>query len=512
MLVAAGTHRFTETLPNEAATVRLAADVAAFLERGDVVTLSGDLGSGKTTFARALIRALAADPDLEVPSPTFTLVQTYDLQRLPVIHADLYRITDPRELDQIGLDDAEESALLIEWPERAGAHQPGNRLDVSFALAPQIGSTARLVTISGHGAFTARARRIEAVRDFLRRTGFAEAERQHLQGDASSRAYDRLVTPARSVILMNAPRRPDGPPVRDNKPYSAVAHLAEDIAPFIAMAQGLRTLGLSAPEIHAADLERGLIVLEDLGTDLVVTGVPPAPIEERYAAAIDVLVALHRTALPATLPVDATRDHTLPPYDLDALMIEAELLLDWYLPYRNVTAAASYRSEFVALWREALRPAVDARRTWVLRDFHSPNLLWLAEREGVGRVGLLDFQDAVMGPHAYDVVSLLQDARVDIPEPMEIALLGRYAKGRLAHDPAFDPASFVALYALLGAQRATKILGIFARLHQRDGKPQYLRHMPRVWRYLKRALSHQSLTRLARWYDQYAPPPRALGS
>jgi aminoglycoside/choline kinase family phosphotransferase len=143
----------------------------------------------------------------------------------------------------------------------------------------------------------------------------------------------------------------------------------------------------------------------------------------------------------------------------------------------------------------------------VLRDFHSPNLLWLAEREGVARVGLLDFQDAVLGSPAYDVASLLMDARVDVSEVMELKLLARYAIGRKARDPGFDPVRFAGRYAVLGAQRATKILGIFARLDRRDRKPQYLRHLPRVWNYLLRSLQHPALAELQNWYLTHVPPP-----
>jgi aminoglycoside/choline kinase family phosphotransferase len=148
---------------------------------------------------------------------------------------------------------------------------------------------------------------------------------------------------------------------------------------------------------------------------------------------------------------------------------------------------------------------VDAASTWVLRDFHSPNLLWMPAREGLAQIGLLDFQDAVMGPAAYDVASLLQDARVDVPEMMEIALLARYTRARLKADPAFDVPGFARLYAMLAAQRASKILGIFARLDSRDGKPQYLRHMPRVSRYLQRALAHPALEALNAWYRSHVP-------
>jgi aminoglycoside/choline kinase family phosphotransferase len=240
----------------------------------------------------------------------------------------------------------------------------------------------------------------------------------------------------------------------------------------------------------------------------VVAGDPPGPVEERYAAAVDVLVEIHRQQVAFTLPVTPGVEHRLPPYDLDALLIEAELLLDWYLPHRGLAPTAAARSEFTMLWRDALAYAETMPPTWVLRDYHSPNLLWLPEREGIKRVGLLDFQDALMGPAPYDLVSLLQDARVDVPDAMEIALLGRYVKGRLSIDPDFATTAFVQLYVTLGAQRATKILGIFARLDRRDGKPQYLRHMPRIWRYLRRALIHPAMNDLKAWYDAHVSPPQ----
>src|SRR5262249_42496770 len=154
---------------------------------------------------------------------------------------------------------------------------------------------------------------------------------------------------------------------------------------------------------------------------------------------------------------------------------------------------AMARSEFFELWTASLHGALEAPPSWVLRDYHSPNLLWLPRRQGMARVGLLDFQDALFGPPAYDVVSLLQDARVDVPEQIEMALLGSYVRARQASDRNFRPAEFLKLYATLGAQRATKILGIFARLDRRDSKPQYLRHLPRVYRYLTRSLAHPSL-------------------
>lgn len=501
---------YERVLANEAATAELAVELSRWLEPGDVVTLSGGLGAGKTTFARALIRHLGDDEGLEVPSPTFTLMQSYELPRFPILHLDLYRLGSPDELAELGFPELGDKAVtLIEWPERAGDLLPRARLDVSFELLPERGADARRARISFAGSMAERLpARLVALYQFLAEAGFEDAARIPLQGDASSRRYERLQRGGRSFILMDAPRRPDGPPMRDGKPYSALAHLAEDVTPFVALARALRERGLHAPDVYAADLAAGFLILEDFGTEGVTAHDPPAPIAERYTAALDALVALHRAETPDALHVAPSLNYHVPAYDLGALMIEAELLLDWYLPQQRRALSPEARADFVALWSEMLKAAVAAAPTWVLRDYHSPNLIWMRNLEGIARVGVLDFQDAVMGPAAYDVVSLLQDARVDVPETLEDALVSRYMKARRAADREFDLGEFVELYALMGAQRATKILGIFARLAKRDNKPQYLRHQPRVWRNLRRSLSHPTLVRLKDWYDAHVPAPR----
>jgi len=180
---------------------------------------------------------------------------------------------------------------------------------------------------------------------------------------------------------------------------------------------------------------------------------------------------------------------------------------EWYLPDRAVQLAESTRADFIAQWRELLGKTATLPKTWVLRDFHSPNLIWLPERSGIAKVGVIDFQDAVLGPAAYDLVSLLQDARVDVPEQLELALLTRYIKARHASDNSFDPASFAESYAIMSAQRNTRLLGTFARLNRRDGKPQYLRHQPRIWTYLTRSLAHPVLSGIRSWYEANVPPP-----
>jgi tRNA threonylcarbamoyl adenosine modification protein YjeE len=497
---------FSVALPDEHATRRLAIDLANSLERGDFVTLSGDLGAGKTTLARMLIRHLAGDPLIEVPSPTFTLMQVYELPEFPLVHVDLYRLSGAADLAELGFDDLPEGAVvLLEWPDRAAGRLPPDRLDIALTLAPKLKLEFRHARLTGYGSFAPRVDRMAATRQFIAESGYSEATRMRMHGDASTRSYERLALDDKRAILMNSPRRPDGPPLRDGKPYNAIAHLADNVVPFVAMANGLRHYGFSAPAILHADLDQGLLIIEDLGDERVVSGDPPAPIRERYETAVDMLLALHEQHLPDTLAVAPHVEHRIPRYDMEAFLIEAELLVDWFLPRLDATIPDSERGSFRALWRELLQPATDTPPTWVLRDFHSPNLIWLPQRSGIARLGILDFQDAVMGPAAYDLASLLQDARVDVSEQTELALLGRYVRGRSQTEADFDPGRFIKNYVTLAAQRASKILGIFARLDMRDGKPQYLRHLPRVWGYLQRSLGHPALESLSAWYLAHVP-------
>src|SRR4029079_6428962 len=315
---APGNYSFNAALADEGGTYRLMADIAAVIEAGDVITLSGDLGPVKTTFARALIRFFAGDESIEVPSPTFTLTQTYVLPRFTLVHADLYRLSGPAELAEIGLDDsAEGSVLVIEWPDRAGALLPADRMDIALTLAPQHGANARKACITAFGRCAVRVERIAAMRRFLDRTGYGRETRRRIQGDAPTRSYERLNSEGATYIFMNSPKRPDGPAVRDGKPYSAIAHLAENVTPFIAMAHALRGRGFSAPAIFAADREAGLLVIEDLGEELFVEGDPSAPIETRYEAATDLLAELHGDTSPAAVPVEPGVDYQLPHYDME---------------------------------------------------------------------------------------------------------------------------------------------------------------------------------------------------
>jgi tRNA threonylcarbamoyl adenosine modification protein YjeE len=499
---------FPVALANETATAQLMADLALLINAGDVITLSGDLGAGKTAAARALIRYLSGDETLEVPSPTFTLVQAYELSPYPLLHADLYRINDASELEEIGLSPLPEGAVaLIEWPERAGTALPADRIDIALSHRPALGSTARAALITGHGRSAAQVERLRALREFLEGAGALDATRLRMPGDASTRSYARLAKNDGTLILMNSPKRPDGPAIYDGKSYSAAVHLAEDVKPFVAIARGLRERGFSAPAVHHGDLDAGFLITEDFGNAPFVEGDPPAPIAQRYQMATDMLVALHREPLPETLPLAPGISYAIPVFDTDALLVELGLMPEWYLPDRNAALADGPRNEFTALWRALLAKLLAAPKTWVIRDFHSPNLIWLDERPDIKKVGIIDFQDAVLGHPAYDLVSLLQDARVDAPEQLELALLTRYIKARRDADPGFDAAAFAEHYAIMSAQRNTRLLGTFARLNRRDGKPHYLKHQPRIWSYLNRSLAHPALSGLRAWYGEHVPPP-----
>ena len=506
-------HRRTLDVLDEASTARLARDMAAGLRPGDLITLSGDLGTGKTAFARHLVRALAQDDTLDVPSPTFTLVQSYDTARGPVIHADFYRIKKPVELDEIGFDEIAEGAIvLVEWAERAGDRLSGERVDLLFRLDADKGASFRQVVMTGSGAAAERFARAMAISHLIASSPYAGASRAHIMGDASTRAYERLTrADGGTAILMISPQKADGPPVRYGKPYSAIAKLAENIRPFIGMDNGLREQALSAPRIHAFDLDAGLAIIEDFGTQ----GVSDADgiIVDRYSEAAAVLARLHGSSLTDAVTVRAGDTWRIPPYDMDALLIEVDLLVEWYAPHvAKQSLSSGVRANFTMLWRQVLKEIVEAKPTWTLRDYHSPNLFWLAERDGLNRVGLIDFQDCVMGHPAYDVASLLQDARVDVPDAVELRLLTHYARLRKADDAGFDMAAFTRAYAIMGAHRATKVLGIFARLDKRDRKPAYLVHLPRLERTLAKDLRHPALADLRAWYEEHLPVALKTGA
>jgi N-acetylmuramate 1-kinase len=480
-----------------------AAELSLFARPGMAVLLKGDLGAGKSTFARAFIRHLSDGADFDIPSPTFTLVQTYEETRIPVAHADLYRIGSAQELEELGLEDLMETHVLaVEWPEKMLERTITDRLLIELSGS----GSWREARITATGAWQQALARNDAINAFLASTRWKTAERRFLEGDASFRRYETLHMASEHAILMDMPARPDGPPVKNGLPYSAIAHLAEDIRAVIAVNQVLVERGYSAPRAEAHDLSGGFAVMEDLGRKvfgrMMLAG---EDMREPMATAAAVLADMARQDWPERVPL-AGGSYTVPPYDIEAQLIEADLLPSWFWPH--VTGSeipGEARAAFEHLWRGVLPLTQAEQRVWALRDYHSPNLLWLPEREGLKRVGIIDTQDCLLGHPAYDLASMLQDARVDVDFAFADDLYAHYCMLR-ADDPRFDRKDFDAAYAVLGAQRATKILGIFARLSKRDGKHGYLRHIPRVSRYLERNLAHPALAPLKAWFDRHLPP------
>jgi tRNA threonylcarbamoyl adenosine modification protein YjeE len=472
-------------LGDEAATQRLGEDLAMAVRPGDVLALQGDLGAGKSTLARALIRALADDTTLEVPSPTFTLVQSYET-RFPVHHFDLYRLGSEDELDELGFEDAFAGGVaLVEWPDRAGSRLPASALTVELIHEGE----GRRARISGSGEAMARIGRSLAMRAFLTDAGWARSyETVRLAGEA-----DR--------ILMNSPPLVMGPPVRDGKPYAEIAHTSKTVAAFIAIDKMLREAGICAPEIYAQDLDNGFLLIEHLGSVGVLDDAR-TPIAERYVAAAELLADMHGRPWSPHIEIAPGIVYDVPPFDRDAMLIEVDLLIDWYVPaVSGKPADDALRARYRQEWNAALDRIEGFEPTLMQRDYHSPNLIWRAERTGHDRLGIIDFQDALVGPTAYDLASLAMDARATVPRDIEQATVNAYLARRRLAEP-FDEAAFLEAYALMAAQRNSKILGIFVRLHRRDGKPGYLKHLPRIRDYLRRALAHPALAPMHTFYEE----------
>ena len=320
---------------------------------------------------------------------------------------------------------------------------------------------------------------------FLAANGWTGARWAPLAGDASFRHYYRLAQGSRRAVLMDAPP------------------MQEDIRPFVAVARHLKSLGFSAPEVLAEDLDAGLLLLEDLGDDtytkvLAATGGAKAAVleDELYGLAVDVLIQLHK------LPPARAVPKGIPNYGNGRLLDEAFLLPQWYAPaIAGKPMSEAQRKAYGEAWLAAFPVVHAGPKTLVLRDYHVDNLMLLKDRAGAARCGLLDFQDAVRGHPAYDLMSLLEDARRDIRPALRRTMLDRYA----AAFPGLDRDAFERAFRVLAAQRHAKVIGIFTRLCVRDKKPAYLVHIPRVWRLLEQALAEPALEPVADWFRANVP-------
>lgn len=335
--------------------------------------------------------------------------------------------------------------------------------------------------------------RDEEAAAFLAASGWGGARRTALAGDASPRRYSRLTGGhgGAGAVLMDADPT-----------------LGQDVSRFAAMTGWLRGLGLSAPDILGIDDAGGFLLLEDLGDALFARVCALSPSDEPvlYAAAIDVLAAIHAAPVPATV-MGWGCVHTPPPYDAAIIAREARLAVEWWAPAAGTAPGADAAAEYDALIAQVAHHAARDRSALVLVDYHAENLIWMPARKGAARVGLLDYQDARIGSPAYDLVSLLGDARRDVSPATAAAMRAGYAAARGAE---FDAEGFARDAAALSAQRCLKILGLFARLARRDGKAGHLAHLPRVWRVLKTDLAHPELAPLAAWVARWLPAPDSV--
>lgn len=354
--------------------------------------------------------------------------------------------------------------------------------------------------------------RAETMQDFLAKAGWRDASVTPLPGDASTRRYFRVSSGGRKAMLMDQPQNAETPACppdasaeqRRALGYNAVARLAgADCARFVAVSEFLRTQGLSAPEIYAAAPEHGFVLMEDLDGDLYADFIPRNGNEvELYSSAIEILAKLHSCKAPQILHPEKP----LHAYDETALLAEIDLLTEWFFPVAlGRSASKDEIVEHRALWREALSSVLSDPTVFVHRDYHAQNLIWLPARKGIARVGVIDFQDAVAGSDAYDLISLLEDARRDVSPELRETMTQHYLETMRRLDMPINEERLRAAMAVMAAQRNAKIVGIFSRLHKRDGKPRYLDYLPRVWFYLNGDLQHPALARLNAWYDHVIP-------
>ncbi|MEM1364646.1 MAG: tRNA (adenosine(37)-N6)-threonylcarbamoyltransferase complex ATPase subunit type 1 TsaE [Pseudomonadota bacterium] len=482
-------------LADQAATERSAQDLAMAIAPGDFVYLVGDLGAGKTTFARALLRALADDPDYEVPSPTFTLVQAYNELPVPILHADLYRVSDPEEVVELGFDEASQThAVLIEWPENGVGEIPAPGLTVTLTGGETDHRHAQLAFTDE--TFARRWQRSASIRTFIGRFS-PPASRARLLGDASARTYEIVRSGGERLVLMNDPALPHTPETQPFRDYANAFHLATDVRPFVAIGRALAEYGFCAPTLIASDIDAGLLLLSHLGDGRIVDG-EGEPVADRYIAAAQCLADLHARSWPLEVPVTDEARHTIPRFDAGAMRVGLSLLPDWW-GRENALSGAEVEALY-ELWAPIFDGFQQGYDDLVLRDFHSPNIIWQPDAEGIDRIGLIDFQDAVIGPGAYDLASVVRDARVTVPEGLQDEMLAAYCARAAQLQPNFNEAKLRRDVAALAAFRSSRLLGLWVRLDLRDGKPNYRGHEARTKTYLSQSLAHPDLADLQDWY------------
>ena len=470
-------------------TALLAQRIARFIEPGDTLLLKGDLGAGKSHFARCFIQALGTKQS-HIPSPTFTLVQVYDDTRLPLIHADLYRLKDASELDDLDMHDHfAHGVCLIEWPERATSALPRTALTVHFKVS---GESTREVELTGDTRWQRRLKVMLTPADthrqkkdfagFAAEHGFADAEIVQMTGDSSFRQYFRVKSGARTAVIMDVPTTivdEDGDPV-------------DQVSNHVRVAKWLASHGLRVGKIIAADAAQGLILQEDLGDKTLF---------DQYAGTVD--GPWLQVGVEALVRMNSGKQlDGLKPFTLERFLRNVGLFADWYLPaLRGHATSPDERARFLEAWAQVYDSFKHVAWGVQLRDYHSPNFMVLGQVPSLENLALIDYQDATHGPLAFDLASLLYDARVNVPACLRDDLLEYYIAKTGVEVKAFETSFY-----LISLMRNARILGIFTRLAQRDGKRQYLDKMPILLPYIQEALKHPAAASVRPWLQKVEVP------
>ena len=468
---------------------KLSKELAPLLNEGGVVTLNGQIGAGKTTLAKLIIQQLTQTPLEDIVSPTFNLYHTYNKDNLEIAHYDFYRIESEMELHEIDLNESfTDKICIIEWADKFRDFLPKDRIEIFIKCT----KNERVYRINPLGKFREVVSNRAKIENFLGGLDINFTELQRLPGDASKRNYYRVMSSDNTMIVMDATQKSD----IKNK-----TGLTNGIDDFIKIQEYLNSIDVRVPKLIARNKIDNIILEEDLGEYSYTDMLTKENYQKLYNPAIKTLIHISNINHPKNISTKSN-PHYLKEFDLNIYLNEAEIFIDYYWPFiHGKQCNADKKQEFTHIMEEVYSNLTNDK-TLMLRDFHSPNLLFLENENGFRKCAVIDFQDALFGHPLYDLVSLTNDARITIDEYQEKYLIGLYKKDFPFNNFQFDSLSFMQQYHILGVQRSIKILGIFARLAILEANQNYLVHMPRIICYIKRIMQSGSIQALACWLNQ----------
>ena len=468
---------------------KLAKELVPLLNEGGVMTLNGQIGAGKTTLAKLIIQELTQTPLEDIVSPTFNLYHTYNRDNLEIAHYDFYRIESEIELLEIDLNESlTDKICIIEWADKFRDLLPKDRIEIFIKCK----KNERVYRINPLGKFREVVSNRAKIENYLGGLDINFTELRRLPGDASKRNYYRVMSPDNTMILMDATQESN---------IKSKTGLSNGIDDFIKIQKYLDSIDVRVPKLIVRNRIDNILLEEDLGEYSYADMLTKENYQKLYNPAIKTLIHISNINHPKNISTDSN-PHYLKEFDLDIYLNEAEIFIDYYWPFiHGKQCNADKKQEFTNVMGEVYSNLTDDK-TLMLRDFHSPNLLFLENEDGFRKCAVIDFQDALFGHPLYDLVSLTNDARISIDEHQEKYLIDLYKKDFPFNNFQFDSLSFIEQYHILGVQRSIKILGIFARLAILETNQNYLVHMPRVICYIKRIMQSGSIQTLACWLNQ----------